>query len=161
MAQKHHFQIALVVCLFACRRDRPFTTLATYDAPKSGFRLVVDATGIVPPDEDLATGVPAVAIVCPKSSAAHALRIDVSGPKATVTDGAKTTVIPWNAPAFTRALIDAGYSIDAAEIDESLGAVEGVSEGPKATRMPGQTRALAVVNVDFSAHAPASVGHCP
>ena len=73
---------------------------------------------------------PAVAIVCPKSSAAHALRIDVSGPKATVTDGAKSTVIPWNAPAFTRALIDAGYAIDAAEIDESIGAIEGVS-GPE------------------------------
>ena len=64
----------VVVCLLACRRDRPFTTLATYDAPKSGFRLIVDATGIVPRDEDM-TGGPVTAIVCPKS-AGHPIRID-------------------------------------------------------------------------------------
>src|SRR5512142_1425064 len=142
----------LTLLLVACRRDRPFTTLATYDAPKSGFRLIVDATGIVPPDEDLAPGVPTVAIVCPKSSAGHPLRVDVNGRTAIVTDGAKSTPVAWNAPALRRALVDAGYAPDAAEIDESLGAIEGVSYGPKGTRMPGQTRALAVVKVDFSGH---------
>ncbi|HEX4517698.1 MAG TPA: hypothetical protein VGH87_16955 [Polyangiaceae bacterium] len=156
-------RVFVVAVLVACGRgDRPFTTLATYDAPKSGFRLVVDATGVVPPGEDLTPlGVPTVAVFCPKS-VGHALRVDVAGPHATLTDGAKSSAMPWTAAELTRVLGAAGYAaIDHAEIEEALASINGVSWGPKGTRMPGQTHALGVVKIDFTAHAPINVKMCP
>ncbi len=156
-------RFVIVAFIVACRGDRPFTTLAIYDAPKSGFRVFVDATGTVPAGEDLMpVGVPTVAIFCPKSTAGHALRVDVSNPHATVTDGSKSSPIRWRTAELTRALDDAGYTaIDHAEIEEALAAVNGVSWGPKGTRMPGQTHHLDVVNIDFKTHAPVNVKSCP
>lgn len=154
---------ALLLVVVACRGDRPWTTLATYDAPKSGLRIVVDASGVVPPGEDLMpVGVPTVAIICPKA-AGHALRVDVGGSRATVTDGAAaSTGIKWTAKDLEREIGAAGYaSVDHAEIEEAIDSINGVSWGPKGTRMPGQTHHLGVVKVDFTAHAPASAKLCP
>lgn len=154
---------SIVLLLAACRGDAPFTTLATYDAPKSGFTVVVDAHGVVPADEDLMpVGVPTVAIVCPRTTAGHALRIDVNAPGATVTDGTTSSSIRWKVPDLEHALAGAGYlTIDHAEIEETLDVINGVSYGRKGTHMPGQTHHLAVVKVDFASHAPATVKVCP
>lgn len=151
----------IVLALVACRGDRPWTTIATYDAPKSGFRLVVDASGVVPSGEDvMPVGVPTVAVVCPKS-AGHALRVDVGGSRATVTDGASSSSIKWTVTELEREIGLAGYTTDHAEIEEAIASIDGVSLGPKGTRMPGQTHHLDVVKVDFTAHAPISVKICP
>ena len=152
----------LVLFAVACRGDRPWTTLATYDAPKSGVRVVVDASGVVPANEDLMpVGVPTVAILCP-TSAGHALRVDVSGARATVTDGATSSGIKWTAKDLEREIGAAGYAtVDHAEVEEAIDAINGVSWGPKGTRMPGQTHHLGVVKVDFTAHAPITVKVCP
>jgi hypothetical protein len=149
--------IALVMALASCARSRSFETRATYDAPKTGFRMIVDATGTVPPNEDLGAGFSTV-LVCPRAASARELRIDLP-PYAPATrsvvahDGATATTLPWDwktaAASLTRALASVGYTPDAAEVEEAVGVIDGVGEGPKATTMPGQTKTLTVVGVDF------------
>jgi hypothetical protein len=161
----------LMLCLMiGCKRDRPFTTLAVYDAPKSDLRLMVWATGIGPGRsggyKPMAT-IPTTAIFCPLSNIAHAVRIDVPpwapARKAVVTDGATSTSVAWDLGArvesLTGVLRAAGYLPERAELLEVLAAIDGVAWGQNATLLADQTE-LVVVNVDFSAHGPIDVASC-
>jgi hypothetical protein len=148
----------LALVLASCTGGRSYATRATYDAPKSGFRMIVDAVGSVPPGEDLGAGISTV-LVCPRGApSARELRIDLSSastaPRSVVAhDGTTSTPLAWDFKAstasLTRALAGVGFTPDAAEVEEAVRTIEGVGEGPKGTPMPGQTHALTVVTIDF------------
>jgi hypothetical protein len=161
-------RVTVALAMASCAVSRPYETRATYDAPKTSFRMIVDAVGTVPPNEDLGAGISTV-LVCPRGAAsARELRIELPAysttPRSVIAhDGSISTSLPWDgkrsAPSLTRALASVGFAPDAAEVEEAVLVIDGVGEGPKATRMPGQTRMLTVVSVDFQKSRGAS--HCP
>jgi len=120
--------------------------------------------------QDLATNVPAVAVVCPMKKVGHPFRLEVAPTNAAtrtveVTDGKTTTSMSWATSfregSLAHALDAAGYGTpDAAELAELADAVDSVALGPKGTRIAGQTRTLTVEPVDFEAKAPPTLASC-
>jgi hypothetical protein len=119
--------------------------------------MIVDAVGTVPLGEDLGAA-PVSVLVCPLAGrAVHELRLDVPAygtypHTAVLRDGSHSTSLSWKNAKVSLALelAAAGYVTDATEIDELVGAIDGVGQGPKATRMHGQTHAISVVATDFA-----------
>jgi hypothetical protein len=161
----------LLLCASCKARPERFATEATYDAPRSGLRVVAFAKGAVPPGRDMATGVAVVAVVCPAAThAGRPIRLDVAPDTAeprtvSVTDRAAKTSLPWvpgrRDVSLTQALDAAGYGTpDAEEVAELADALDSVALGPKGVRIAGQTRTLLVAKVDFTAHARPTLASC-
>ena len=137
--------------------ENQFKTRAVYDAPTSGFRIIIDASGSIPPGADIATNGAWKAMVTPlgsttakvvtihsisKTSAAFAVD---SQPAVTVTWGSSSSKL-----SFRQTLVAAGYtSLSDADVAEAAKAIEGAAFGSKATLMSGQTKSLTVVEVTF------------
>ena len=138
----------------SCHRGaEPFSIEATYDAPKSGVRAIVWSTGTVAAGRDLAEGVPATAILCPKTKAGHPIGIDVKPPN----DPRREPTVS----VLTKALDGAGYALpDPTELAELADTIDAVPLGPKGTRIAGQTHQLVVASVSFEAHAAPTIESC-
>jgi hypothetical protein len=137
--------------------ENQFKTRAVYDAPTSGFRIIIDASGSIPPSADITTNGVWKAVVTPLSSTtakvvtihsisntSAAFAVD-SQPAVTVTWGSSSSKL-----SFGQALVVAGYtSLSDADVAEAAKAIEGAACGSKATLMSGQTKSLTVVEVKF------------
>ena len=155
----------------SCKRGpEHFSTTAIYDAPRSGFRVIVHSSGAVAPNQDLATSTSSVAIVCPTKKVGHPVQLDLSPTNATprtvsVNDEGKTATLGWD-PAtrettMARVLQDAAYPTpDARELAEVGDTIDGVALGPKGTRIAGQTHELVVTSVVFQSKDVPTVSSC-
>ncbi len=155
--------IVLVLLLVSgCRsRDRPFRTYAVYNAPLSGYRLIVFSSGEVRANEDLTGDAQGSAVLCPTSGSARALKVDfgsISSPIGhyEIAGGASGTFV-WDdvrgRKELERVLVAAGYPIVAGDVTESIRVIGGAMEGPKATLVKGQTKSLDVMRVEFDTRA--------
>jgi hypothetical protein len=143
----------------------PFHSRAVYEAPHSGFRVEVLASGSVAAGADLSSSGSGSARFCPLSgSTAVALTLELKAGAGRVsvelagTPPAKSTA-PWSARDASATLATelgrAGYRhLDRSELEESARAIDGVMAGPKGTLLRGQTRALGVLSTTLSRAAP-------
>jgi len=131
--------------------ENQFKTKAVYDARTSGFRIVIDASGSIPPGADIATNGVWKAVVTPLgSTTAKVVTINsISNTSAAfAVDSQPTVTVTWGSS--SQALVPAGYtSLSDADVAEAAKAIEGAACGSKATLMSGQTKSLTVVEVKF------------
>jgi hypothetical protein len=135
--------------------ENQFETKAAYDAPTSGFRIVIDASGSIPPGADIATNGVRKTVVTPfGSTTAKVVTIhSISNTLATfAVDSQPAVTVTWGSSSsklsFRQTLVAAGYtSLSDADVAEAAKAIEGAARGPKATLMSGQTKSLTVVDV--------------
>jgi hypothetical protein len=134
--------LLMLAALAACRGDYRFHTRASYEAPRGGYRVDIDAEGIVRSGADLAEEATAqVQIGALPPSTGDGIHLVVAHPQP---PGA-------TAAALAVALRQGGFTESPpAEIEEVGHAIEGALLGPKATLMDGQTRQLRVVKTDFA-----------
>jgi hypothetical protein len=134
--------------LASCGADRPFCSVAIYEAARSEFRLAVGARGIIEAGHDLAARSNGDVSVC--ATAGHGERHHVAWSTA---DAHARTL----RDELARRLGAAGYrNVDEQELEESADVIAGMLRGPKATRVEGQTRALKLVLVERCDSRPAS-----
>lgn len=149
----------LAISLGGCNQflPKPFATRATYDAPKSGFRIVIDASGVIAPGADVTDDGVWTAEVSPIGST-NAKTVNIqSAPNTSATvvvDAQDSMSVDWssrNSESFFRQVLElAGYTnLSDAEIGEAVRAIECAKSGPKATLLPGQTTSLTAVEVNY------------
>jgi hypothetical protein len=152
----------------------PFETRAVYEAPHSGFRVEVIGSGRVAAGADLSNSGIGVARICPASrSGAFAATLQLRSGSGFVDweiAGAPSSsgVAAWDwkdsTSSFEACLKKAGYpSLDAAELEETVHAIDGVLAGPKATRVATQTRSIVVISTRIdhvSSKAPPAPSPC-
>jgi hypothetical protein len=140
----------------------PFNSRAVYEAPRSGFRFEVLAAGKVAPGADLSdTGSGSVRF-CPlpgSSGAALTFALVTARGRVDVELAGAKTSAAWGSTSSTATLRSelarAGYApLDAAELEESARAIDGVLSGPKGTVLHGQSRALGVLSTRLNRAAP-------
>lgn len=157
-APRSGYLLALLMGLMcACQRDYSFHTRAAYEAPRGGFRIDIEATGIVRTGADLSEEASATARLTPGAGTeGRPLRVEVhlpgqgsfavdeepSGPVWFRGTGAEDS--------FVGVLRQAGYSTSpTAELREVYPVLHAALRGPKATVMEGQTQVLRVVRIAF------------
>jgi hypothetical protein len=135
----------------------PFETRAVYQAPHSGFRAEVIGSGRVAAGADLSDSGIGVARFCPASgSGARAATLQLRSGSGFVDweiAGAPGSrgLAAWDwkhsTSSLEACLKEAGYpSLDAAELEETVHAIDGVVAGPKGAVQPTQTRSIVVVS---------------
>lgn len=139
--------------------DRLFETVAVYEAPKSGYRLEVIATGTIKDGADVCDGAcEGEAKIVPKeqSAAKRAVRLTIRNYDIVQTmvdeleQGGVKGADAEESKKISNLLLKAGYKqLAPDEIDETVRAIRGAVAGPKGTMMQGQTRHLAVIDIDF------------
>ncbi|MEZ4227083.1 MAG: hypothetical protein R3B13_39460 [Polyangiaceae bacterium] len=152
---------ALLVVLGAsgCRTTAtgyPFHSRGVYEAPKSAYRVEVLGEGRVAAGADVTSAGSGLARFC-SAAGAVPLTLKVSGTASTASYelGPTRGSVAWagrSREASLRMLLGkAGLShFDAAELDESIRAIDGMLAGPKGTLLAGQTRSLRVVTTRLS-----------
>ena len=146
-----------VVMFLLGPHDYDFWTSAVYEAPRSGFRIEIEGSGVVRSGHDLSEEATGSAIISPTGrSDARPIVLTLSGfERADYTlEGGQGGVVSrrWRdgPEALARLLRRAGYGTVAdEEVRETHGVINGVLSGPKGTTMEGQSEALRVVSVDF------------
>lgn len=138
----------------ACRGDRPFHTVAVYEAPLSRCAIRMEARGVVRGGDDVSVRSSAV-LTFTRSGGADPDRRPPVTTQAALREGwlwiGNQRASPGRqaGEAISPLLEAAGCAPIAQELEELGGATEGVLLGPKGTMMSGQTRALRVVSTTF------------
>jgi hypothetical protein len=153
--------LAAGVLALGCDAGNPFVTAATYEAPVSGFRVHLRATGVVPAGADLADSSTGTVRICPVGAAPGArapITVRFASPRdatfsidrATVGSAAPATgAWHWSAAELTALLAAAGYAeVSPDEARETIRVLGAVS-GPKALVLTGQTTVLTVVATEY------------
>ena len=154
---KRLFAVLVVLALDGCRSTAtgyPFHSRGVYEAPRSGYRFEVLGEGHVAPGEDVTSTGSGVVRLC-VGATALTLHVSASASAARYELGTTKGSVPWtprDREASLRTLLGkAGAArLDAAEIEESVRAVDGVLAGPKGTLLGGQTRSLGVVTTTLA-----------
>jgi hypothetical protein len=149
--------VALILILAACQRDYRFHTVAVYEAPRGHYSIRIDGQGVVRAGHDISQQSFGLLTVSPSSAsratgpAPVALKVALRGSQVYFGDGllVEGASPEPGAQVVSRLLSDAGYAVDAGELDEVVSATEGVLFGPKGTLMSGQGRCLRVVSTSF------------
>ena len=150
-----HVLAGVMLALSACAGDRPFHTIATYQAPRSHCSIRVEARGEVRSGADLAERADGLLTVQasapPPGMDAHPATISVSlrGGRTYLGETPIDDVGAARTSAVSTMMSEAGCSPDPGETGEAVEAAEGVLLGPKATRMAGQTALLKVISTTF------------
>jgi len=145
----------------------PFHSRAVYEAPRSGFRFEVLASGKVAAGADLSDAGSGSVRFCPLpgtrgaaltfelvTGRSHA-EVELGGSKSTAAWGSKSS-----ATTLRTELARAGYAhLDGAELEESARVIDGVLSGPKGTVLHGQSRALGVLSTRLNRAAPGAPLH--
>src|SRR6185503_13544927 len=161
---------ACVVLLASCNTTAsgyPFSSRAVYEAPRSGFRVEVVASGRVDAGHDTSTSGTGFARLCPSpASPSPSITLTLghgSGSVAWEIAGTPvaTGTAAWDSKSSLKSLegllLRAGYGPpDRAELDEMVRAIDGVLLGPKGTTIGGQSRAIGVVSTRLDRELPAS-----
>ena len=155
MSARRRFGLLALLCSSAC--SRTYDTVATYEAPRGGYRAKVTSAATFSGDDDLNPRPVGAAKLTPLPGHTGAL-IELDRPVGTVMnyqlDGVAQPPLSWdpgaNEKQLRTILTAAGYvDLPADETEEMAGAIDGVMYGPKGTRMPGQAHAIRVVSVVF------------
>jgi len=152
--------VFLILGVCGCGFERPLQSEATYQAPKTGYEIMIRATGVVPAGADI-VDVPSGSVeIRPFANLKGKKRITlmVKNEKHVIYhyDDGNPSAMEWDFrtrnAVYADLLIRAGYERpDADEVKESLEVMYGVMYGPKSTRLKGQTKFLQVIEVKLSA----------
>jgi hypothetical protein len=147
--------LAALSLLSGCEGDHPFHTVAVYEAPRSGYTVRMEASGVVLSGADMSEESSAVLAFAKgpggESASPVTIRLGLWRGRFRFGDDVEFDGT-WHARSeevLSRLLRDAGFLFVPEELTETLSAAEGVLLGPKGTLMSGQTIALKVVSVKF------------
>ena len=147
----------LTLLLLGCGGVRSYDTRASYDAAANGYRLDIATKGSLPWGQDLNPAQVGTVTITPLGAGANpTVTLDFAGGSTvSYTVGAAAPVTAsWDNDTAEATLLGilgkAAYkAASAAEVEESVAAINGALAGPKTTHMSGQTKALKVGRVTF------------